>query len=101
MTIKEMKDFFVQERLGSYYQMHDKQCKTDYLLDFGIILQKQCPELQETYSKYLDCYAEQTGQEKEEIYIFGICDGFRLIQIIANLLKPDFCRTNVLLRPKT
>lgn len=38
MTIKEMKDFFVQERLGSYYQMHDKQCKTDYLLDFGIIL---------------------------------------------------------------
>ncbi len=61
MTIKEMKDFFVQERLGNYYQMHDKQCKTDYLLDFGIILQEQCPKLQETYSKYLDCYAEQTG----------------------------------------
>ena len=40
MTIKEMKDFFVQERLGNYYQMHDKQCKTDYLLDFGIILQQ-------------------------------------------------------------
>ena len=31
MTIKEMKDFFVQERLGNYYQMHDKQCKTDLL----------------------------------------------------------------------
>ncbi len=87
MTAKEIKDFLVQERLGEYCRVHDMQHKTDYLLSFGTILQENCPELQEAYSKHLDCYAEQVGQEKEEIYVFGVCDGLRLAEIIAKAIK--------------
>lgn len=87
MTIKEIKDFLVQERLGDYYRAHDMQHKTDHLLSFGVILQKRCPELQEVYSKHLDCYAEQVGQEKEEIYCFGVCDGIRVAEAIAKEIK--------------
>lgn len=87
MTAKEIKDFLVQERLGDYCRAHDIQHKTDHLLIFGKILQERCPELSEAYSNYLDCYAEQVGQEKEKIYIFGVCDGLRLADIIARAIK--------------
>ena len=87
MNIQEIKNILVQERLGDFFRAHDIQHKTDYLISFGMILQKSCPELQETYSKHLDCYAEQIGEEKEEIYLFGVCDGLRLANMIAQAIK--------------
>lgn len=87
MNAREIKDILIQERLGDFFRAHDMQRKTDYLLSFGIILQESCPELKETYSKHLDYYAEQVGQEKEEIYYFGVCDGLRLANAIAQEIK--------------
>ena len=87
MNIQEIKDILIQERLGDFFRAHDIQHKTDYLISFGMILQKSCPDLQETYSKHLDCYAEQVGEEKEEIYLFGVRDGLRLANMIAQMIK--------------
>lgn len=87
MNIEECKNLFIQERLGEYYKKHNNSPQKDPLEMFKEILSNSSSTLVESYNKHLDYYAEQIGQEKEELYCFGICDGIRLAQAIANLLK--------------
>ena len=86
MTIKEIVELVIQERLSLYFKKNDEpgMARMKRSDEFLALLKEKNPDLAEELNAYLDWIAAHSGDEQEGIYLFGLHDGIRLMKDIIS-----------------
>lgn len=88
MEEKELIELIIHERLSLYFKENpinsqEEMKKSD---EFLLLIKKNAPELEKEFLSYLDWIAEHSGNEQENLYLFGVWDGVRLMKNILHML---------------
>lgn len=87
MDTEKLIELLIQERLSFYFKTNEKN-KNEEVKKFECWKQRLLkinPELAEEYQEYMDWLAEHSGNEQEGIYVFGMCDGIRIMKKIMGV----------------
>ena len=86
MDTKELFKMIISERLLLYFSRNKSNGIKESQLsgDFQKLLKDRSPDLLDEFERYLDNIAGVEAADKENIYLFGVHDGIRLMRDIIS-----------------
>ena len=84
MEIKELTRLIISERLGYYFRQNRENGikENRHSLEFRRLLEERNPDLSDVFAEYLERRVKLEAAEQENIYLFGVHDGIRLMRDI-------------------
>lgn len=88
MDTKELYEMIVSERLTLYFSRNRENGikEAQQSEKFQRLLKDNAPGLLDAFEKYLDTVAGLGMADKEDIYLFGVHDGIRLMRDIISTI---------------
>lgn len=86
MNINELTDLIINERLSLYFKQNREHGikENQRSEEFQRLLKEKAPNLLDAFGKYLDSVTELDAADNENIYLFGVHDGIRLMRDIIS-----------------
>ena len=86
MDAKELTRMIISERLGYYFQQNrvNSLKENRQNLEFRKLLEERNPNLADAFAEYLERRVKLEATNQENIYLFGLHDGIRLIRYIIS-----------------